>query len=265
MGDPIQASHWDNHSQQWGKVEAPLRPTQQVVSKLCEGLTSQINPVLVLGVTPELTGALIKVVAVDRSISMIKRLWPGNSPNKRVVCADWLEMKFEDEVFSGAIGDGCLTVLGGPQQAQAFFNNLKMVLSNGTPFRLRAFLRPDNPWTLDELRYTCQDPGDINFHAFKWMLAMHKASQNHDLVSVSSLLDDFNHYWPDRKVLAAKTGWDLTSIKTIDAYHGSEDIYWFPTSSAITELASKTFNKVRLEALGGYPLSMQCPILTMER
>lgn len=264
MVDPIKVSHWDDHSQQWEKIEAPLRPTQEVVAKLCEGLTNLSNPVLILGVTPELTSAFNKLVAVDRSRSMIECLWPGNSPGKRAVCEDWLTMKFEDEVFAGAIGDGCLTVLGGPLQGQAFFRNLKTILPDRTPLRLRPFLRPDHAWTLDELQGICVNPGEINFHAFKLMLAMHKAGQNHDVVPVSAVLEDFNHYWPDRKILAEKTGWHPASINTIDAYRDSEDIYWLPTGSAIIELASQTFKKVRLEKFGSYPLSTQCPILTME-
>jgi len=258
-------SHWSGQARQWDRVGAPLRPPAEVVEQLCGPLASCGDPALVLGVTPELTAALPRLLAVDRSATMIERLWPGNAPGRRALCADWLDLEPSGERFCGAVGDGSLTVLGTPQRVEQLLERLVALLPAGAPLRLRVFQRPEVPWSLGQLQALSQSPGDLNFHAFKWMLAMQLAGLHGDQLPVTTILEVFNQHWPDRVQLAQRTGWPAAQIDTIDVYRGSADVYWFPTASTLLELVSNQFNAVQLEPCGSYPLAAQCPILSARR
>lgn len=244
---------------------APLRPPAEVVQQLCQPLAEAGDPALLLGVTPELTSSLPRVLAVDRSATMIERLWPGDQPGRRALCADWLELEPSSERFSGAVGDGSLTVLGTPQRAEQLLERLVALLPAGAPLLLRVFLRPEDPWSLEQLQAVSQSPGELNFHAFKWMLAMHLAGRDQDQVPVSTLLSVFNQHWPDRALLAERTGWPRASIETVDVYRQSQDVYWFPTPAGLMALVHNQFKAVRLSPCGHYPLAAQCPILRARR
>lgn len=254
-------SHWNGHALQWGQVEAPLRPTAAVVAQLCDGLTEVVDPVLVLGVTPELTAALPRVLAVDRNPAMIQRLWPGDQPGRQVVCGDWLQLELGEISLSAVVGDGSLTVLGSAQRVHQLLQRLHTVLVPGIPLRCRLFVRPEQPCTLLHLHAISRAPGALNFHAFKWMLAMQLAASHHDQVPVQLILERFNSHWPNRDQLAADSGWPRASIDTIDVYHSSTDVYWFPTASGLVDQVQKVFTEVRLQPTTGYPLAGQCPIL----
>ena len=258
-------SHWSGQARQWDRVGAPLRPPAEVVDQLCGPLAACSDPALVLGVTPELTAALPRLLAVDRSATMIERLWPGDQPGRRATCADWLDLEPGGDRFSGAVGDGSLTVLGTPQRVEQLLERLLALLPAGAPLRLRVFLRPEAPWSLQELQALSRSPGDLNFHAFKWMLAMHLASLQRNQVSVTTILEVFNQHWSDRAQLAQRTGWPAAQIDTIDVYRDSADVYWFPTASTLLELVTQRFNDVQLEPCGSYPLAAQCPILSARR
>lgn len=258
-------SHWSGQARQWDQVEAPLRPTPAVVQQLCGPLADAGDPALVLGVTPELTAALPRVLAVDRSATMIERLWPGDQPGRRALCADWLDLEPSGERYSGAVGDGSLTVLGTPQRVEQLLDRLLALLPAGAPLRLRVFLRPEAPWSLEQLQAVSQSPGDLNFYAFKWMLAMHLAGKHQDHVPVTSILNVLNQHWPDRALLAKRTGWTAASIDTIEVYRESADLYWFPTATTLLELLNNRFRNVQLSSCGSYPLATQCPILSARR
>ena len=79
---------WSRHALQWSRVGPPLRPSPQdvaVASAAVDGwraATGRDDPtLLLLGVTPELCalplGPRSRVLAVDRSLEMIRGVWPG--------------------------------------------------------------------------------------------------------------------------------------------------------------------------------------------
>jgi hypothetical protein len=255
-------SHWSNHAKQWNLICAPLRPSPQDVITMQQGIPTNSHPVLVLGVTPELTEAFPQVVAVDKNPDMLRGLWKSSSNRSTAICADWLTFRPEDQEFAAAVGDGCFTVLGSAAHAERLMEHLNTILGPGKSLRFRLFIRPENTWDKPELnRLMSSTEMPVNFHAFKWMMAMHLASRNNNTVSVREILQFFNTNWPDRVEIAMATGWSPDAIGTIDAYKDSQDVYWFPTIGEFMSIAARYFLSPEIATPQGYNLCEQCPIL----
>lgn len=223
------------------------------------------GPTLVLGVTPELTRALRNLVAVDRSQAMIARLWGGDSDAREALCADWLEMAPRRAPFVAAIGDGSLNVVAYPEQLEHLLRHLGALLIPGGRLAFRVFTRPERPIELSDLLALTSGPAMVNFHAFKWMLAMHLAAQGGGGVAVTEILRTFERHWPDRDLLAATTGWHRQAIDTIDVYRNADDRYGFPTRQEMLGRLPDCFRDAHYIETTGYDLAERCPILTCQR
>lgn len=260
-----QMNHWSNHAKQWDLIGAPLRPSPQDVDRIKQGLEGcDSDPVLVLGVTPELTEAFPHVVAVDKNPDMLRGLWKDGQGRSEAVCSDWLTLDLRGQIFTAVVGDGCFTVLGSATNAEVLMNRLNSGLKPGTSLRFRLFIRPEKVWSLEELQSLTLHEAPINFHAFKWMMAMHLSAYNQDSVNVRDILGFFNEYWPDRRATCKVTGWNPDTVSTIDAYHDSQDVYWFPTMQGFIDLASIHFASLETAISSGYDLCEHCPILAAE-
>lgn len=253
-------SHWSGHAKQWDRVGPPLRPSPEVVACIQQGLLPSENPVLILGVTPEMTEAFARVIAVDRNPEMLHGLWKKDSSRSRAVCADWLSLEPSEYSYAAAIGDGCFTVLGSAIRAEMLMARLASILDPGTPLRFRLFIRPEMPWSLNELITLTQQQATINFHAFKWMISMHLAARHGDQIGVKEICEFFNTHWPERQALCEATGWNPNTVATIDVYRDSSDMYWFPTVETFKTLADQYFLDTAIISCGTYDLAEQCPV-----
>lgn len=254
--------HWDKHAKQWDLIGAPLRPSPQDVNTIQSGILDDSKPVLVLGITPELTRAFPRIVAIDKNPAMLNKLWTSDPEQGTAICEDWLTFSPNGLQFGAVVGDGCFTVLGSGEAAERLIKHLNSILDPGTDLRFRLFVRPESTWSKGELhRLIKAREAPKSFHAFKWMIAMHLASFGKGVVSVRAILQFFNDEWGSRNEVSRATGWSLEAINTIDAYGGSSDIYWFPTINEFMEIMSCHLESPVLSSSTGYELCEQCPVL----
>ena len=259
------ASHWEEFHRRWARIKPPLRPNAEIVAAFDAALTGHANRVLLLGVTRELADLGHELIAVDRSAGMIEHVWPGDSARRRAQQGDWLDLKFPKSHFTAVIGDGSLSTLPYPAGHRAFYAQLERVLKPGGRFVVRTFATPDHGDTVDTVADRVAAGRIGNFHAFKWQLAMAIVSGSGDAnIAVATILEVFNRVFPDRKALAAATGWSADDIATIDVYEGSPDVYSFATLSQLRAAMPKSFARVYIEAVGTYPLAERCPFMVLE-
>jgi SAM-dependent methyltransferase len=259
------ASHWEEFHRRWGRVKAPLRPNAEIVAAFEAAVAGHNARVLLLGVTQELADLGRELVAVDRSAGMIENVWPGNLARRRAQLGDWLDLKFPMGHFTAVIGDGSLSTLLYPAGHRAFYAQLEHILRPGGRFIARTFATPEDGDTVDTVVERAQAGRIANFHAFKWHLAMAIVSGSGEAnVAVATIRDVFNTVFPDRKALAATTGWPIEDIDTIDVYAGSPDVYSFATLTQLRAVIPQSFKRVYVEAVGTYPLAERCPFLIAE-
>src|SRR6185369_7179496 len=101
----------------------------------------------------------------------------------------------------------------------------------GGRFVCRLFERPDVPQSREQLLATASASTHMNFHAFKWQVAMHLAAERQATIPVPEILGLFNELFPDRAALAARTGWPQGLIELLDVYADSDVHFTFMTRS----------------------------------
>lgn len=266
LGACVSSSHWNDYHRRWSRLSAPLRPDADIVRGFEEHVAGRDERVLLLGVTPELAHIGRSLVAIDRSEAMIAHIWPGDTPRARAHKADWLSLPLADGSFTAVIGDGSLSTICCPGDYRIFFAQVTRVLQPGGVLVLRLFLSPDKSEQRAALREDVLAGGCASFHAFKWRLAMAATAETGDPnIAVTAIRDVFNAMFPDRAMLAEKTGWSSDEIETIDVYANSPDVYSFPNFAQLRETIPDSFVNIRLAPCGHYPLAERCPFLVLER
>jgi len=257
-------SHWDSYAPHWDKVSAPLRPTKEVAEAIAALADPGLRPVLQLGVTPELAAQFDRLDMVDRSRGMIASLWPGDTPSRRAICADWFDAAVPNGHYRAVVGDGSLNALDSRTALERFLKRVADLLEPEGRFVCRVFARPSPTFSIDDLTAVASGSRSLNFGAFKWMLAMNRVEEGDMAIATARLRARFDAMFPNRTALATATGWPLAQIDTIDVYRGSKDIYIFPSRTELIAATPHGFNMTFHEC-GGYDLSECCPLLVMER
>lgn len=220
---------------------------------------------LLLGVTPEIAahdwGVPVDLTAVDISQAMIAEVWPGDTPTKHALCADWLEMPVADHDFDMLLADGVFTLLDYPAGYASLAQAMQRCLKRDGLFLLRAFCRPTMPETLASIFEDLWNKRIGSFHAFKWRLAM--ALQGDDIgrgVAVAEVWKTYRINVTDHERLAQATGWPVEAIATMDAYRDSAAIYTFPNMDELIEALAPYLTCTSHET-GSYELAERCPLL----
>ena len=258
-------SHWQEYHTQWETVGPPLRTDPSVVKLMATLTRSLRGPVLLLGVTPELADAFDEVKAIDKNPAMIDKVWPGDSRNKKAIAGDWLEMGGPGNLYSAVVGDGSLNNIAFPGEIAPLLARVIDLLLPGGRFACRLFERPDAPLTWRDLAAAGTYPATVNFHAFKWQLAMRIAADEGANIPVTSILQRFEDLFPDRDKLSEMTGWSRRAIGTIDIYRGSPVIYSFPSRAEFLSCIPAEASNAAFLVCGDYDLAACCPILTFEK
>lgn len=258
-------SHWQKYHARWAQIQPPLRPNEDVVERLLQLAKPSVRNIVLLGVTPELADAFGTVTAIDKNPAMIANVWPGDSATKAAIEADWLQVELPRTTFDAVIGDGSLNNVSCPEGISILLQRAMDWLVPGGVFACRLFERPADKITADQLLRTAGSKATLNFHAFKWQIAMHIAASAGANVPVSEILRRFNELCPDRDTLAATTGWPRQSIDTIDVYRGSDIVYSFPDRSEFQGTIPTKAVDVGFHAAGTYDLAECCPILSFRK
>ncbi len=251
-------SGWRNFASVYGRLGPPLRPSTGDVANFRRAIYSAEQPILLLGVTPELSVLGTQLTAVDNSPRMVANVWPGDTEARCAMIADWTNLPFSDGSFDLVIGDGSLN--SAPEQVDDVLTEAKRVLAPAGKAAFRLFCGPEHPETLDSIAADVAGPWSGNLHALKWRIAMTlAASQSNAIIAVAEILDAFNRMFPDREALSARTGWPGDDISTLDAYSGADHSLGFPTLSTFRRMLERHFSDVSVLFATDYPLAERCP------
>ena len=135
--------HQKIYHRAWSQLGPPLRPPAEVVAAIREQIKDRTGRALLLGVTPELADVAPDLVAVDRNVSMVAHVWPGNTASRHAIVGDWRKMNFATGAFSICIADGSLSFLTFPDETAALFHELNRILKTRgrAVFRLSMLTR----------------------------------------------------------------------------------------------------------------------------
>jgi len=256
-------SHWQRYHTRWSLIQPPLRPDPDVINAV-KTYAGQ-GQTLLLGVTPELADPFDHLDAVDRNPAMIKNVWPGDTMRKRAIEGNWLEIELPPCAYAAVIGDGSLNNLAWRSEIARMLERAMQWLRPGGRFACRLFERPAAGFSRRQLQRGASETAGINFHAFKWQVAMHLAQERGANVPVASILQSFNELFPDRDELSRTTGWPRQVIDTIDVYQGSHISYSFPDRREFIEALPQDAIDVTFTPCGSYDLAACCPILTFQK
>ncbi|MEO6609790.1 MAG: hypothetical protein ABIN69_15115 [Aestuariivirga sp.] len=194
---------------------------------------------------------------------MIAKLWPGDSPNRRVQQDDWLSMDLPPHSFAAAIGDGSLNSVSYPAGQLRIYEQLGKFVAPGGTLVFRVYLTPDEGEKIADLVRLCTTQVECSFQVFKWRLMMAMVAQagNPDLL-ISKVWMQFQQLFPDRDRMSRVTGWTLHDIDSIDVYRGSSEIYNFPTRAQLLDAIPVRWSR-ELKPIDGYELAERCPLLVM--
>jgi hypothetical protein len=258
-------THWQKYHAAWSKLEAPLRPNADTLSKIRELTGKPLGPVLLLGVTPELAASFDNVLAVDKNKAMIDHVWPGNSATKKALHADWLDLEEPKNHFAAVVGDGSLNAVNTLREVRLLVSRVAGLMTSGGRFACRLYERPEQPFTEEQIRQVGSRHATLNFHAFKWQVAMHLADKVGASIPVVLIRERFNELFPDRDKFASETGWQREIIDMIDIYKGSPTTYVFPSRREFLDALPMGISNVRFEPCGSYDLAECCPMLAFQK
>ncbi len=219
--------------------------------------------VLLLGVTPGIAGLQwppgTALLAIDRSESMVRQVWPGDIPGRRrAVAGSWLSLPVADHSRDVVIGDGSVNCVRYPGDLGDLARSIHRVLrANGTLI-LRCFVQPAQPEDPAELMEHIADCASFHHFKMRLLMALQKSSEQ------GIAVNDVYRYWTSRKIdvqaLAERTGWDRTDIDTIELHNGPNTVHTFPTLEEIKSVLTPFFSAVSVR-VPDYPMGERCPLL----
>jgi SAM-dependent methyltransferase len=275
---PDVGEHWRSFAAHFDLLGSPLRPCDEDVKIIEEmladepevfGATARKRAWL-LGVTPEIATLRwpqeVELLAVERVQAMIDSVWPGDTERRRAICADWLDAPFPDQSLDLAIGDGCLTAVGFPDELSRLLASLHRCLRRDGYLMLRLFCRPDVAETPDVVIAALQSGAIGSFHAFKWRLAMAgQGIADAPDVAVNEVWQVWHAARIDMYALAVARGWPPEQVGTIEFYQGSAARYNFMCyDDTIRHLQHAGFDLVATR-IGSYELAERCPHVLLRK
>jgi SAM-dependent methyltransferase len=236
-----------------------------VAPEAIEAVKSEVRglngPILLLGLTRPLMDASNDLIAIDRSVEMIRNA----SGAVRAVAADWTALPFAPGSFAGCIGDGSLISFEFPDRLRSVLNEVARCLKPGGRFACRVFLRPDPTPGLGELMRAARS-GRLAFQHFKFKFAMAMAAESGlSNIAVAALPELLATHLPDRDELAVQTGWDRREIDTIDVYRSSDATYCFPSRAELASVVPPVFSAPRFVPIASHPFGMEWPVVVLDR
>jgi len=263
---------------QWALLGSPLRPCCEDVRIIEEMLAAEPEVFGVaakkrawlLGITPEIATLHwpddVRLMAVERVQAMIDEAWPGDTGQRQAICANWLDAPFPDGTIDLAIGDGCTTAIGFPDELARLFASVHRCLRRDGFLLMRLFCRPDVAEKPEAVIAALREGRIGSFHAFKWRLAMAVQGMN-DAPDVA--VDEVWRVWDaariDGDALASARGWLPEVVKNIEYYRGSPARYNFMRfDQTILHLQQAGFDLVATRT-GNYELAERCPHVLLRK
>jgi SAM-dependent methyltransferase len=275
---PDTGAHWQTFAAQWALFSSPGRPCAEDVSLFEEMLAAETDLFIatakrrawLLGVTSEIVTAPwlqgIDLLAAERVRAMIDSMWPGNTESRLAICADWTQAPFADESFDLVIGDGCLMVVGFPDELARLLASVHRILHRQGYLLLRLFCRPDVTETPDAVIAELLSGAIGSIQAFKWRLGMAvQGLADAPDVAVADVWHIWNAAQIDPRALAQARGWSPEQVGTMELYRGSTARYNFMRfDETIQHLLQAGFDLVATRT-GHYELAERCPCVLLRK
>ena len=271
MTTTLLPDYWDCMSAHFDQLQSPLRPCAQDLRIYREILGHDVNGhgggrrVLLFGVTPELAQLdwpdHTELTAIDRSLPMIRRVWPGEIPGRRAaIRGNWFDARFQDGTFDFALGDGILTGVPYPEGYGAFAERVVRWLKPEGILILRNFSAPSPVEPLEKVIDDLGRGGIACFDVFKWRLAM----ALHENSRTGVVVDDVYRAWTrivkEDALAAAMSRWPRAAVDTIHLYAGRKNRYAFPTTDEV-DAAFAPHLRRKSVTIPAYDLGERCPIV----
>lgn len=254
-------SHWNDYAGQWHLLDTPLRPHPQDVAAVLRAVSLE-RPVLLLGVTPELSRLPMHGIAIDKSQEMLRCVWQQH-PGWKAVLGDWLQLPIDAQAIQQVIGDGVFNVLKFPEDYASLLRELIRVAGPAGRIVFRQFVSPSQMESLEAIRHDAMSNRIGNFHVLKWRLAMSIAATAPDWnVPVQDILNTFNCLFDNRDALVQATGWNPSVFATVDIYVGSTSTLSFPPWEVVKPRLRSVATGIDIQT-GDYELSERCPTITL--
>ena len=262
---------WTDIASRWHDWGPPLRPCSQDVQAAVNcanrSLAKKKQPdasLYLCGVTPELADAnwseRVSITAVDRSESMVRKVWPGDIPGRRTASVgDWLSRK-ESQRYELVVNDGGFVFFGYKKGQHELLQSLADKLKPGGMVIARLFLRPERVSLPEQIIERAVEKEFDTFHEFKWRLAM--AIQGDDASKGASIGEVWSQWSGAAERFAHLEGtfWPTPSIETINFYRGREATIHFPSLSEVIELFEDILEDVGVIEKN-YTMGELCPTL----
>jgi SAM-dependent methyltransferase len=237
---------WEQQALQWARLGAPLRPApedrllaQRALDRWCRNHSSSPRA-LVLGATPELASldwpAGSEVVAVDLVEGMLRGVWmmaPSSARRRLSVVGNWLQMPLQASSVDVAMADGSFSLVRRNVSIR-FMESVREILRSDGVFALRSYVRPPIDDTPNEVwdRMLAGPVGGFSTFKLRLLMALHDGTGE---VRLADAWRFFHDRCTSYESLAARTGWSIDEVSTVEAYRDQNAVYRFPT---LTELRS---------------------------
>jgi len=272
--DDSAKSYWQGLAQSYAAAGAPLRPSREDIEFLESAMAecaARRKPehlrALLLGVTPDIAAMRwpegTRLTAADNSFSMVRAVWPGNVPGRRLgVCANWLALPVRESSCDAVIGDGSMNCVRFPAGFRALAESVRGVLREDGISVLRCYTRPVPGEGPDEVFEDLRRGEIVSFHHFKFRLLMAMQESTEQGIAVAEVYRE----WMERKVdlgaLSGRAGWEKKTIDTMELYRGRETVHTFPSMAEFRSVLSEHFEELGVSS-PSYSLSERCPVLVL--
>ncbi len=269
-------THWNRVSRHWAFLGPPLKPSHQDTDTLLRAIeryrARDGGPyrAILWGVTPELATmdwpASTQLLAIDRAEKMIEFVWPGDVPGlRRAVAGEWTEtLQIAGGPCDLILGDGSLNDSRYPSEYKELMQAAWNGLRNSGLVIMRLHVRPETDETPADVAEDLTNRKIESFHVFKFRLAMALQESPETGIELAEIWKGWRSLGIDETELAARTGWDLRVIQTIDLYRDNPNRYSFPTLRQQIEIFRENF-KVREVIVPRYEMGDRRPIVVLAR
>jgi len=259
-------AHWAAVYQPAPRLGPPLFVDDTIAAAYQGAIAGHRARGLLLGATPQLADFAEDVTAVERNPSVIASRWPGDTPHRRALCADWRDMAFPPASFTACIGDGSLNSLPSLAAVTTILDRVAGFVAPGGRMAFRVYRTPDDCETVAEVFQAARARRVISFGALKWRLAMAIAHERRDpVMPVAAIRDRFEREVTDRQRFVEESGMSRQDIDTIDIYRGSTETYCFPAGGELLAALPASVRFLAFSASGRYELAEHCPLAVLER
>jgi hypothetical protein len=262
---------WNDVAPRWDDWRTPLRPAPEDLLIFQDFLSTWGRDRKVprcrgfmCGVTPEIATMPwpfpVEITGMDQAESMVRLVWPGDVPGvRRGLVGGWLETGMAPGSQHVVIGDGGFVFFAFPDTQKALLAEMRRILDPHGLLVYRHYAGVEPREASSEVFAAARAGSIVNFHVFKWRLAM--ALQANSTAGVRQ--HDIWSAWTEAGIDPTglpQPGWSARDVSTIGFYRDKQARLYFPTVEEFVELLEEHYKKIEV-CYPGYELGERCPVI----